>query len=128
MVPASAVPLILGLFSLAGEAGSEPVNVGVGGGTVSMVKDHVAGVGSTWPAKTARTCNVWLPFEDTVGVWLDGALQAPRVRSRECLDWPKTVDRLLEPERYPEIRLPPAGGEAKTPSAAANEEHAHVSA
>ena len=59
---------------------------------------------------------------------INGALQAPRVRSRECLDWPETVDRLLEPERYPDIRLPPAGGEAKKPSAAANEEHAHVSA
>ena len=38
-----------------------------------------------------------------------GALQAPRVRSRECLDWPGTVDRLLEPELYPELRMAPSG-------------------
>lgn len=37
-----------------------------------------------------------------------GALQAPRVRSRECLDWPATVDRLLEPELYPELRIAPS--------------------
>ncbi|MEL1263407.1 glycosyltransferase family 1 protein [Pseudoxanthomonas putridarboris] len=36
------------------------------------------------------------------------ALRAPRVRSREPLDWPQTVDRLLEPERYPETRLAPS--------------------
>ena len=39
-----------------------------------------------------------------------GALQAPRVRSRECLDWPGTVDRLLEPELYPELRITPSDG------------------
>ncbi|MBO9716029.1 MAG: glycosyltransferase [Pseudoxanthomonas sp.] len=33
------------------------------------------------------------------------ALHAPRVRSRTALDWPRTVDRLLQPERYPELRL-----------------------
>lgn len=33
------------------------------------------------------------------------ALDAPHVRYRECLDWPQTTDRLLEPERYPETHL-----------------------
>jgi 2-beta-glucuronyltransferase len=33
------------------------------------------------------------------------ALDAPHVRHRQCLDWPQTTDRLLEPERYPETHL-----------------------
>jgi 2-beta-glucuronyltransferase len=33
------------------------------------------------------------------------ALDAPHVRYRQCLDWPQTTDRLLEPERYPETHL-----------------------
>jgi 2-beta-glucuronyltransferase len=33
------------------------------------------------------------------------ALQAPRVRHRQCLSWPQTVDRLLQPQAYPETRL-----------------------
>ena len=33
------------------------------------------------------------------------ALQAPRVRHRRCLSWPQTVDRLLQPQDYPETRL-----------------------
>lgn len=33
------------------------------------------------------------------------ALQAPRVRHRQCLSWPETVDRLLQPQAYPELRL-----------------------
>ena len=53
---------------------------------------------------------------------INGALQAPRIRSRECLDWPETVDRLLEPERYPEIRLVPPGGTAQTAALATNRE------
>ena len=40
---------------------------------------------------------------------IGGALQAPRMRSRECFDWPATVDRLLEPELYPELRIEPSG-------------------
>lgn len=36
---------------------------------------------------------------------IESALNAPHVRHRECLDWPETTDRLLEPERYPEIRV-----------------------
>jgi 2-beta-glucuronyltransferase len=39
---------------------------------------------------------------------IDAALLAPRVRTRECLDWPETVDRLLEPQRYPELRIAPS--------------------
>jgi 2-beta-glucuronyltransferase len=36
------------------------------------------------------------------------ALQAPRVRSRVCFDWPATVDHLLDPELYPELRIKPS--------------------
>lgn len=36
---------------------------------------------------------------------IEQALAAPHVRHRQCLDWPQTTDRLLEPERYPEIRV-----------------------
>lgn len=33
------------------------------------------------------------------------ALDAPRVSHRTHLDWPATVDRLLRPEEYPDVRL-----------------------
>ena len=52
------------------------------------------------------------------------ALHAPRVRSRQALDWPRTVDRLLQPERYPELRLDPE----RAADGCANDRHAHVAA
>jgi 2-beta-glucuronyltransferase len=56
---------------------------------------------------------------------IDAALRAPRVRTRECLDWPETVDRLLEPERYPELRITPSDNPPRA-LAAAEQEPSHV--
>lgn len=42
---------------------------------------------------------------ESIRVAIQRALDAPHVRSRQCLDWPQTTDRLLEPERYPETHL-----------------------
>lgn len=42
---------------------------------------------------------------DSVVMAVRRALQAPRVRHRQCLSWPQTVDRLLQPQDYPELRL-----------------------
>ncbi len=50
------------------------------------------------------------------------ALAAPRVRTRQSLSWPETVDRLLEPERYPETRI----AQAAVPSFAPSKENAHA--
>lgn len=55
---------------------------------------------------------------------VDAALRAPRVRSRKCLSWPETVDRLLEPERYPELRVTPSCNSSHAP--AAGQEPSHV--
>jgi 2-beta-glucuronyltransferase len=52
------------------------------------------------------------------------ALHAPRARSREALDWPGTVDRLLQPERYPELRL----GPVRADDGHADDRRAHVAA
>ncbi len=58
---------------------------------------------------------------------IDAALRAPRVRSRECLGWPETVDRLLQPERYPELRVTPPGDWPHAPPVAGQEpSHAAV--
>jgi 2-beta-glucuronyltransferase len=57
-----------------------------------------------------------------------GALRAPRIRSRECLDWPQTVDRLLEPERYPELRIAPSDSSPQAPPFATPQEHPHAPA
>lgn len=57
---------------------------------------------------------------------IDSALQAPRIRSRECLGWPETVDRLLEPERYPELRIPPPGNSSHAPAAGQEPSHAAI--
>jgi 2-beta-glucuronyltransferase len=57
-----------------------------------------------------------------------GALRAPRIRSRECLDWPQTVDRLLEPERYPELRITPSDSSPQAPPSATPQEHPHAPA
>lgn len=35
------------------------------------------------------------------------ALEAPRVRYRQCLNWSDTTDRVLNPGAYPETRLYP---------------------
>lgn len=35
------------------------------------------------------------------------ALEAPRVRYRQCLNWSDTTDRVLDPRAYPETRLYP---------------------
>jgi len=43
--------------------------------------------------------------EASIVAAIEGALRAPRTRSRQCLDWPATVDRVLAPEAYPETRL-----------------------
>jgi 2-beta-glucuronyltransferase len=56
---------------------------------------------------------------------IHAALRAPRVRSRECLGWPETVDRLLEPERYPELRIV-SSGNAPQAALATGEEPSHV--
>lgn len=45
--------------------------------------------------------------DDSIVAAIQGALAAPRVRSRQCLSWSETVDRLLAPERYPETRIVP---------------------
>ena len=62
--------------------------------------------------------------ESIIGA-IDAALRAPRIRSRQCLDWPETVDRLLQPERYPELRVarPDASPHA---SPAARQDPSHV--
>lgn len=58
---------------------------------------------------------------------IESALRAPRVRSRQCLGWPETVDRLLQPERYPELRLNASGDSPPAPPAAGWEDsHAPV--
>lgn len=36
---------------------------------------------------------------------VEAALRAPRIRFRQCLDWPDTVDRVLHPEAYADTRL-----------------------
>lgn len=36
---------------------------------------------------------------------LNRALQAPRERTRLCLNWSDTVDRILDPQRYPDTAL-----------------------
>lgn len=36
---------------------------------------------------------------------IDAALRAPRIRFRQCLDWPETVDRVLHAEAYADTRL-----------------------
>ena len=56
---------------------------------------------------------------------VDAALRAPRVRTRECVGWPETVDRLLEPERYPELRIISSGNSPQAPLAA-GQEPSHV--
>ncbi|WP_368565364.1 glycosyltransferase family 1 protein [Pseudoxanthomonas sp. UTMC 1351] len=48
--------------------------------------------------------------EDSVITAIQSALAAPRIRSRQCLSWSETVDRLLAPERYPETRIVPDTG------------------
>jgi 2-beta-glucuronyltransferase len=45
--------------------------------------------------------------EDSIVTAIQGALAAPRIRSRQSLSWSETVDRLLAPERYPETRIMP---------------------
>lgn len=62
--------------------------------------------------------------EESIVAAIDAALLAPRIRSRECLGWPETVDRLLEPERYPELRVTPPGNSSHAP--AAGQEPSHV--
>ncbi|KIQ24687.1 glycosyltransferase [Xanthomonas campestris] len=48
------------------------------------------------------------------------ALEAPRVRYRQCLNWSDTTDRVLDPTPYPETRLyPAANASAAAPAAAA---------
>ncbi len=59
---------------------------------------------------------------------IDGALVAPRVRTRQCLSWPETVDRLLEPERYPETRLQRSPGAPSPHIHPAPEEIPHAAA
>ncbi len=54
--------------------------------------------------------------EASIVAAVNGALAAPRVRTRQCLSWPETVDRLLDPERYPETRITRAAAPAHAPS------------
>jgi 2-beta-glucuronyltransferase len=44
---------------------------------------------------------------DSIVVAVRRALDAPRVRSRQPLDWAQTVDRLLDPAAYPDTRIAP---------------------
>ncbi|MEE7547189.1 glycosyltransferase, partial [Xanthomonas sp. Kuri4-1] len=42
---------------------------------------------------------------ETVIAAIGRALEAPRVRYRQCLNWEETTDRVLDPAAYPETRL-----------------------
>lgn len=42
---------------------------------------------------------------DSVVAAIGKALEAPRVRYRQCLSWAETTDRVLDPAAYPETRL-----------------------
>ena len=44
---------------------------------------------------------------DSIVAAVHRALDAPRVRSRQPLDWAQTVDRLLDPAAYPDTRIAP---------------------
>lgn len=55
---------------------------------------------------------------DSVVAAIGAALDAPRVRHRQCLSWAETTDRVLDPAGYPETRLG-ARGEASVPTVAA---------
>ena len=66
--------------------------------------------------------------EASIVAAIEGALAAPRVRTRQCLSWPETVDRLLEPERYPETRLQRAAGAPSPHIHAAPQEIPHAAA
>lgn len=52
------------------------------------------------------------------------ALEAPRVRHRQCLGWAETTDRVLDPARYPETRMY-AADEAPAQQAALHPAAAH---
>ncbi|WP_454832929.1 GumK N-terminal domain-containing glycosyltransferase [Pseudoxanthomonas wuyuanensis] len=41
----------------------------------------------------------------SIAAAIDAALRAPRIRFRQCLDWPDTVDRVLHPEAYADTKL-----------------------
>jgi hypothetical protein len=70
--PASAVPLISGWLSSAGEFGSESVTVGAAGSWVSTRKALSAGLESWLPAASvARTSNVRWPSPIGAVVWGD---------------------------------------------------------
>jgi 2-beta-glucuronyltransferase len=45
---------------------------------------------------------------DSIVAAVRRALDAPRVRSRQPLDWAQTVDRLLDPMAFPDTRIAPA--------------------
>ena len=77
--PASAVPLIVGELSLAGESGSVSLSVGGPGAVVSTTHVRVAGVGSVLPAASmARIASVCAPSASAVSnVGDTHAAQAP---------------------------------------------------
>src|SRR5262245_12168542 len=86
--PASAVPLIFGEFSLAGESGSESATTTRAGAAVSTVKLREAGVWSVLPAgSVARTWKLWGPsLREAVVSGLEQGAQEPESTRHSKLD------------------------------------------